>query len=216
MNLEYRRPITSHLYFTVKFFFFTKHACRSNLSVSVDKHYSSKWLIWTNPDQCLTNAVPIDDYFPLFATVFHLSLSFPRSYFALHENGWGVTQKPQGLNLSPWLDLKHIYFLSAIVVFWEISRQMCFKCLEPIKHCRCCCMVFTTICYLLYRFSRHQPRSTSYIAVTGIHIHSGLVFVPEAHRKLLCMHLRSSREQQTWKLTKATRRKFLLFFCNYF
>ena len=40
----------------------------------------------------------------------YLCLAFPWSYFVLHVEGRGVTRKPQ--HLSPWLDFKHIYFLS--------------------------------------------------------------------------------------------------------
>ena len=34
--------------------------------VSADKHYCSTWSISTNPDQCWTKAVTIDEYSPLF------------------------------------------------------------------------------------------------------------------------------------------------------
>ena len=73
--------ITDHLpHICICIFFFFNERTWSNFSASADKRYCSNWSIWTNPDQCWTKAVTIDDYSSLFGTI-----RFCSPLFALFE-----------------------------------------------------------------------------------------------------------------------------------
>ena len=67
------------------YFIFFSHSVlgRIYLSVSPNKHYSSKWSISVNPDRCWTNAVTTHDYSSLFATIRPYSHYSYYSYYSL-------------------------------------------------------------------------------------------------------------------------------------